>query len=603
MINNLLNKVLLQPSPLPIRSYGSIEVIGDQLHIHHTNRGKVKSYTINLDGKDIEDKIKNEIAKISTQNHKLVAVSFHEHELHKKVASKLWVEEDIVSFLINDKSHHSTTTLERDLKYIATSFDKDNVAQIRISPENEVEITDLVSLADYQKITSRAEYSKLLSLAKSFYHRRLIYINATPQGGGVALMRHALIRLFRLLGVDAHWFVLKPNAAVFNVTKRKFHNILQGVAAADLVLNDQDKHLYNQWIKENALIFQAEFKKADVVVIDDPQPAGLIPYIKEANPQAKIIYRSHIQIETKLVDQANSPQAKTWQFIWENAHLADIFVSHPVPDFVPKDVPSQKVVYMPATTDPLDGLNKPLTDHQITYYLQLFNKLLKEESQTPLNPKKDYLIQIARFDPSKGIPDLLESYLLLTQRLAKGHIERPQLVITGNGSVDDPDRAPVFEQTLAIINSPKYKHLKNDIKVVRLPHIDQLLNTLLRKSKIALQLSIKEGFEIKITEALMKSKPVIAYRSGGMPLQVENKVTGFLAQPGNTKQVSDYLFDLLTNTSLYQHMSWAAENYYDHSLLTIPNAIRWLELSLQLLGKNLKDLDTSKRLDSPVQSI
>ena len=36
---------------------------------------------------------------------------------------------------------------------------------------------------------------------------KIVYFSATPQGGGVALMRHALLRFLHLLGVDVQWSV------------------------------------------------------------------------------------------------------------------------------------------------------------------------------------------------------------------------------------------------------------------------------------------------------------------------------------------------------------------------------------------------------------
>jgi len=46
-----------------------------------------------------------------------------------------------------------------------------------------------------------------------------------------------------------------------------------------------------------------------------------------------------------------TPQADIWQFLWSNISLADMFISHPIPAFVPSNVPKSKVAYMPATTD------------------------------------------------------------------------------------------------------------------------------------------------------------------------------------------------------------------------------------------------------------
>ena len=90
---------------------------------------------------------------------------------------------------------------------------------------------------------------------------------------------------------------------------------------------------------------------ADVVIIDDPQMPGLIPLIKKARPQIPIIYRSHIEIRSDLVEKEGSPQEEVWNYLWERIQLADVFISHPVSKFVPKDVPIEKVALLPATSD------------------------------------------------------------------------------------------------------------------------------------------------------------------------------------------------------------------------------------------------------------
>ena len=159
----------------------------------------------------------------------------------------------------------------------------------------------------------------------------------------------------------------------------------------------------------------------------------------------------------------------------------------------------------------------------------------------------------------------------------------PQLVVAGNSSIDDPDGLPVYNLIMDLLRSEEYADIANDVKVVRLPHMDQLLNSLLRRCTVALQLSLKEGFEVKVTEALMKGKPVIAYRTGGIPLQIQDGVNGFLVEVGDTTQVAQHLYDLLTNNDLYQKMSHAAARFASKDYLTVPNAICWLFLALFLL--------------------
>jgi glycosyltransferase involved in cell wall biosynthesis len=214
--------------------------------------------------------------------------------------------------------------------------------------------------------------------------------------------------------------------------------------------------------------------------------------------------------------------------------------------------------------------------------MEFFNQILLEDGQLPLDSERPYLVQIARFDPSKGIPDVLDAYRQLRHMLEEQQQPIPQLIIAGNGSIDDPDGKPIYNLIKRILQTEPYRSFANDIKVARLPHRDQVLNTLLRKSKVVLQLSIKEGFEVKVTEALLKGKPVVAYRAGGIPLQIQDTVTGYLVETGNTAQVAMHLYELLTNEQLYQSMSNSAEVLANKDYLTTANAICWLYLATEL---------------------
>jgi glycosyltransferase involved in cell wall biosynthesis len=289
---------------------------------------------------------------------------------------------------------------------------------------------------------------------------------------------------------------------------------------------------------------------------------------------------------SSLVNRPGTPQHHTWEFLWESIKGADCFVSHPVRAFVPENVPAQKVVLMPATTDPLDGLNRPLTEEEMTHYLTLFNRFLFDDRQMPLDLHRPYIAQIARFDPAKGIPDAIESYRRLREMWQDNLALCPQLLLAGNPSVDDPDAPAVYHTARGLLQSSRYVHLAHDVKLGRLPPMDELLNTLLRKSTVALQLSIREGFEVKVTEALMKGKPVVAYRTGGIPLQIEDGVDGFLVDVGDTAHVAHHLSELLTDTDLYRRISNAAAYLHNNTdFLTVSNAICWLFLALWLLEK------------------
>lgn len=579
----LQGETIAEEEAPPAAAYVSIQLQGDALQSATLVDHSVQGATIPVEHDDPAQTLLHWLQREARLRHlHFIAASVLEDERFGNINSRLWLEEDIVPFILSKKDPLAQLPLTALVWLIAARFNDEHIAHPEITPEREVLVTQLVTLAEYQRITQPAEFELLTRLARAYQGKRLIFINATPQGGGVALMRHALIRLLRLLHVDAHWYVLVPSKAAFDITKTKFHNVLQAVASQGTELTEHDVIVYDDWMFQNAEILRPALQAADVIVIDDPQPSGLIPYIKRFNPAAKIIYRSHIQIEGALASQSGTPQHTTWQFLWQNIQQADLFISHPIKSFIPSDVPSEKILYMPATTDPLDGLNKPLTEEQMQIFMQQFNMMLRHEQQIPLDENRPYIVQIARFDPSKGIPDVLEAYGKLRDLLEDSHEPLPQLVIAGNSSIDDPDGMRIFNLTMELLQSEPYMYFADDVKVVRLPHQDQVLNTLLRKSRIALQLSIREGFEVKVTEALMKGKPVVAYRVGGIPLQIQDGVDGYLVKVGDTTQVALDLYELLTSPELYHRMSEAARLHAGQEYTTVPDAICWLYLATAL---------------------
>jgi alpha,alpha-trehalose phosphorylase (configuration-retaining) len=99
-------------------------------------------------------------------------------------------------------------------------------------------------------------------------------------------------------------------------------------------------------------------------------------------------------------------------------------------------------------------------------------------------------------------------------------------------------------------------------------------------SKIALQLSTREGFEVKVSEALHAGKPVVACRAGGIPLQIEHGKSGFLTVPGDNQTVAQHLYDLFTDRGLYRKMSAYAKSHVSDEVGTVGNAAAWLYLAV-----------------------
>jgi glycosyltransferase involved in cell wall biosynthesis len=472
-----------------------------------------------------------------------------------------------------------------------------NNPRLEIGPRNQVAVDAggkihlIDDLEEYRKTVGEGTWNAVVKLADELRQKKVKigFFSSTPQGGGVALMRHALIRFLTALDVDVAWYVPNPSPSVFRTTKNN-HNILQGVAPPDLRLTQGAKAQFDAWIQKNGLRWTADGGPlapggVDIAFIDDPQMPGLIPLIKKFRPELPIVYRSHIEIRSDLVHVKGSPQEEVWEYLWNNIQLADLFISHPVNKFVPSDVPLEKLALLGAATDWLDGLNKHLDHWDSHFYMGEFRTLCAKEKMHELKwPLRDYIVQIARFDPAKGIPNVIDSYVKFRKMLEADDVDHdeddmPQLLICGHGAVDDPDASIIYDQTTELINSDEYREYANDIVVMRVPPCDQLLNALMANAKIALQLSTREGFEVKVSEAVHAGIPIVASRTGGIPLQIEDGKSGYITDVGDDEAVAQHLFNLYTDDALYKRISEYAKGHVSDEVGTVGNAAAWLYLA------------------------
>ncbi|KAJ5665015.1 uncharacterized protein N7477_007463 [Penicillium maclennaniae] len=538
--------------------------------------------------------------------------------LHERIPSlcpQLWAEMDILPIALDEESSvisYAENETRVHLEHKAIDEQAESMARkcTRFFGPNNLPLLHVGFLGDvgvdasfhiklmnedcFQQSVRPKTWSAVEYYVKDLRDRqvKIAFFSATPQGGGVALMRHALIRLAHEVGVDIKWYVPKPRPDVFRITKTN-HNILQGVSAPHERLSPEsqqhlvdwiDDNAHRYWIRKGGPLGRPAQGGADIIIVDDPQMTGLIPVAKRMDSQRPVIYRSHIQMRSDLIETPGSPQAEVWDFLWEQIQAADIFISQPVDHFVPQNVPPARVGYMPACTDWLDGLNKNMRDWDTAFYGRMFNHSCKNTEMTTINyPDEPYIVQIARFDPAKGIFDVLASYDSFRSLLAQSHPEMkaPKLLICGHGSIDDPDGCIIYDAVLQRIQDTM-PHLSDSICVLRLGPSDQVLNTLLSKAHIVLQLSVREGFEVKVSEAIHKGKPVIATRAGGIPLQLEDTKNGYLVEVGDVDAVANHLLALWTDHDLYQRISAYSLSHVSDEVSTVGHALNWFYLASKL---------------------
>ena len=132
-------------------------------------------------------------------------------------------------------------------------------------------------------------------------------VNSTAKGGGVVELLRPLVGYARGAGVDARWVVIEGTPEFFAVTKR-IHNRLHGAEGDGGALDEEARRVYESVLEENLAAFPGDVRPGDVVIVHDPQPAGLIGAMKERG--AAVIWRCHVGIETP-----NDLTREAWAFL------------------------------------------------------------------------------------------------------------------------------------------------------------------------------------------------------------------------------------------------------------------------------------------------
>jgi len=373
-------------------------------------------------------------------------------------------------------------------------------------------------LQDYQEIVGPGVIEELGILAGRVRGRRIQHINSTPVGGGVAEILTRMIPLFRELGLDVSWDVIKGDQAFFNVTKA-FHNALHGKSEQ---ITEEMLSIFRSTTEMN---LREVNLSGDVIFIHDPQPAGLIERKKEMGHGW--IWRCHIDVST--------PQPDVWNFLRPYVEQYDAAIFS-MPDFAQQlPIPQYRVA---PSIDPLSDKNKPLDKTAVESVLEKYR----------IDADRPVITQISRFDRLKDPLGVIAAYQMVRKR------HKCQLVLAGGGAPDDPEGEQVLHEVEeAAAQDP-------DIHVLLLPPFSDLdINALVRGSTILLQKSIREGFGLTVSEALWKRKPVIGSAVGGIKLQVIDGVTGFLVH--SVEGAANRISQLLRDRKLRERMG---QNGYEH---------------------------------------
>jgi trehalose synthase len=438
--------------------------------------------------------------------------------------------------------------------------------------------------------------------------RELWNINSTAAGGGVAEMLRFFVSYSRGAEIDMRWSVIAGTPAFFEVTKR-IHNLLHGDRGDGGVLAERERTTYDEVIQENADALRAAIRPDDVVILHDPQTAGLVQHLK--GDAAAVIWRSHVGAETpnELVHDA-------WHFLAPYLTEADacVFSRHA---YVPEWANAKRTAVIQPSIDPLSPKNQELEPDVVRAILAHVGLIVDDApgSAVPVfrrydgSPGRvDHLCEVLSTGPppSSRVPvvtqvsrwDRLKDPLGVMNGFAEHGIDHSEahLILAGpnvSGVADDPEGAIVLDETEAAWRTlPASKRARVHLACLPMADVDEnaaIVNALQRQATVVVQKSIQEGFGLTVAEAMWKSRPVVASAVGGIHDQIEDGRNGVLLNdPLDLETFGSTVLDLLTDSRRARRMGRNAHERVRRHFLANRHALQYIELLASLLGEGVE---------------
>jgi trehalose synthase len=422
-----------------------------------------------------------------------------------------------------------------------------------------------------------AEIERAAAAAReTFAGRRIWHVNSTSQGGGVAEMLRALLPYARGAGVDVRWVVLGESDGFFDLTKR-LHNRLHGDAGDGKKLDRAASELYASASERSADELNRLVEPGDVIYLHDPQPAGLVPAMKEAG--LAVVWRCHIG-----VDEPNDAAREAWDFLRPYVEPADAYVFSRRA-YLWEGLDEERTWIMPPVIDPFSPKNEDLEDDRITAILAEVEAKATILQEEPVPAEAKVVTQVSRWDRLKDP----EGLLAILARHLKGPSIHLCLVGPETAGVhDDPEGAEVYERVAAAWHALDDERRRR-AHLISLPMGDlarnaAMVNALQRRSDLIVQKSLAEGFGLTVAEAMWKAKPVLASRVGGIQDQVVDGQTGILIDdPHDLRAFARAIEDLVADPSRAAEMGSAGREHVRDSYLAIDRLREYVELLTALI--------------------
>ena len=447
-----------------------------------------------------------------------------------------------------------------------------------------------------------APFDEVVRAARVFFAGRTVWnVNSTARGGGVAEMLASLLSYAHGAGVDARWVVLTGSPPFFTITKR-IHNHLHGAPGDGGPLGDLERDVYVRTLQRAADELRARVRPNDLVLLHDPQTAGLTAALREIG--ATVIWRCHVGLDTP-----NALARKAWSFLRSFIERADAFVFSR-PSFVWEGLPADRIAVIPPSIDAFSPKNQELSPAAATAILATTGLFDTYVSTTPAFIRADgsravverrtamfgappppddvrAIVQVSRWDRLKDPLGVLQGFVEYVAPRCDAH-----LILAGPAVAavsDDPEGLQVLEDVVAAWQTmPPAVRDRIHLACIPMDDVEEnaaIVNALQRRADVIVQKSLAEGFGLTVAEGMWKGRPVVATRIGGIQDQIDHGISGMLLDDPRDRAGFGALVDaLLEDTARARAIGLAAKERVRSGFLGPRHLTQYFELARHLAG-------------------
>jgi trehalose synthase len=426
-------------------------------------------------------------------------------------------------------------------------------------------------------------------------------INSTAQGGGVVELLRSLVPYARGSGVDARWIVIEGTPEFFAITKR-IHNRLHGAEGDGGPLDEEARRSYERVLAENLEYFPGRVQEGDVVIVHDPQPAGLISALRAEG--ASVIWRCHVGIESP-----NELTREAWSFLLPYVQEADVYVFSREA-FVWPGLDRDRLAVIPPTIDVFAPKNVDIDPDTVRAILSTAGVVEDDEEHDPvtyqrldgtpgrierraqlfeddrLRPDTPVVLQVSRWDALKDPIGVIRGFVEHVPRDTGAH-----LVYAGpavEAVADDPEGAAMLREAIALRERLADEDRRR-VHLASMPMEDAdenaiMINALQRHARVIVQKSLAEGFGLTVAEAMWKARPVVASRVGGIQEQILDGENGVLLDdPHDLAAYGAAVTGLLADPSRAEDMGRRARERVRDRFVSVRSLLDYLDLIRKVL--------------------